>query len=260
LLGHRYSCDPSRLLWKRKSKAYQNHDMTVVAPSQWMAECARASSLFRGRRVEVIPTGVDHTFFAPKSQSKAREALSLPQGRRLILYGAANALADRRKGYAMLPEILSRVVTKGAALVVFGNEHGDQRLTEILSTQFLGRIENDDMLRDLYAAADVFLCPSVEENLPNTVLEAMACGLPVVAFKIGGMPDLVQHKRTGYLAEPFSVASFARGIDWTLEEGRSRDLSAASRARIERHFSMSSISRQYLSLYQNILKGQDSQR
>ncbi len=106
----------------------------------------------------------------------------------------------------------------------------------------------------MYAAADVFVAPSMQENLPNTIMEALACGTPCVAFNIGGISDLIDHQQNGYLAAPYEIDDLARGIAWVLEDdGRAKWLAANGRQKVEREFELNMIARRYLNLYQESL-------
>jgi glycosyltransferase involved in cell wall biosynthesis len=113
----------------------------------------------------------------------------------------------------------------------------------------MGKVTGDDTIAKIYNSADVFVAPSREDNLPNTVLEAMACGIPVVAFRIGGMPDMVEHHKTGYLAEPFDIASFARGIAYALNEVSPQEV----RQRAERDYAIERQGTDYMAIYQKML-------
>jgi len=195
--------DATNRLWLRKRDAWRNLDLTVVAPSNWMAGLARRSSLFADRRVEVIPTGVDLECYRPGNRLAARARWGLPQDRLLILFGAMNPTDDVRKGYRELRQALEVVARSPLAsrvlAVVFGNE---APLSEDLpvSAVSLGRLETDEALMAAYNCADLVVVPSLEDNLPNVALEAMACGAPVAAFDVCGMPDIVVNGYNGRLA------------------------------------------------------------
>ena len=124
-----------------------------------------------------------------------------------------------------------------------------------MKANYLGWLNDDISLRLVYCAADVFVLPSIQENLPNTIMEAMACGTPCVAFRQGGLPDLVEHERNGYLAQPFDPMDLARGIAWVLEDGeRRRALSLEARQKIEGEFSLDEVARRYVRLYEELVE------
>lgn len=254
VLGSRLVMDLSRLVWLRKRRVFDRIDLTVVAPSRWMAERARESSLFLDMPVEVIPNGLDIERFRPFDKASARDLLGLPKDKRLVLFGGVSATSDPRKGYDLLEEALRRLpafapgTAGGTELVVFGASSGGASLP--LPTRFLGRFGDDVSLALVYAAADVFVAPSRSDNLPNTLLEALSCGTPCVAFDAGGIPDLVEHQANGYLARAGDAEDLARGMAWILADGdRLRELGAAARRKITSGFSLEHQAARYRDLF-----------
>jgi len=256
VLGSSRERDLSRRTWERKEKAWRGLDLTVVTPSRWLADCARSSSLFRDVRVEVIPNGLDTGTFRPMGKRNARDLLGLPQDGKIILFGGVRGITDPNKGFHLLKPAL-QVVGKGSPAgmaLVFSSfetaEVGDIGMPVVS----LGPIHDDQKLAAIYSAADVFVAPSLMENLPNTIMEAMACGTPCVAFRQGGVPDLVEHKASGYLAQPYVGEDLAMGIAWVLEDaGRWEELSGQARKRVETEFAIEKVARRYADLYQTTL-------
>ena len=184
VLGSTREADLSRDGFSARERAYRNLDVTIVAPSRWVAEQARCSRLFRGRRIEHIPTGVDLSVFRPHDRRASRSDLGLPPDKTFILFGALGATSDRRKGFYHLKEALEvfalAVPQQNVSLIVFGGsrdaDFGDALPFPTIS---VGRIDEETALARLFAAADVFVAPFAEDNLPNVILEALACGTPV---------------------------------------------------------------------------------
>jgi glycosyltransferase involved in cell wall biosynthesis len=260
VLGSRKVNDLSRLVWRRKQRAWQELNLTLIAPSNWIGECARASSLFRNARIKVIPNAIDTGRFKPADKVTAREILSLPQDKKLILFGAKAATKDPNKGFHLLKGALQELagqIEKGSTeLIVFGSSEEGQVADFAFKTHYLGWFNDEVSLALLYAAADVFVFPSIQESLGYTAMEAMACGIPCVAFRQGGVPDLIDHLENGYLAEAFEPTDLARGIAWVLEnEQRRRNLSMAGRSKVEREFALEKVGKRHLALYQEILQG-----
>ena len=249
--------DVNRWIWLRKKKAWARlNDMVIVTPSKWLASCASESALFHDRRIEVIPNGVDHERFKPVDRALAREVLGLPGDRKLILFGAGSATSDRRKGYHLLVDALRQlegdVSDSEFELVVFGASSGDGGFTS--RAHYLGHLHDEISMALVYAAADVFVVPSLEDNLPNTVLEALSCGTPVVAFDIGGMPDMISHKVNGFLATEFDTSMLSEGIRWVLSDHeRWMSLCAEARNTVEAGFTLKHSASRYRELYQDIL-------
>lgn len=261
VLGSSRERDLSRRVWRQKAKAWKGLDLTIVAPSSWMATCARSSSLFGGRRVEVIPYGLDLDRFKPMDRGYARAALNLPLDAKLVLFGAWGD--PRRKGLDLLAEAMKRLDADGGArdaqLVVFG---ALEVPVSGLKSHHIGRVEGDRTLAMLYAAADVTVIPSTWDNLPFTALESIACGTPLVAFDAAtGLPDVIDHGQNGYLARAFDPGDLARGIEWVLEDRHRHDaLAAGARAKAEREFSLEGQIKRYLSLFTDVVAEMSSRQ
>lgn len=257
VLGSSRDRDLSRWTWRRKERTWRNLPLTLVAPSRWMAERARASSLFRHRRIEVIPNGIDTEIFRPMDKREARKRLGLPRERPVILFGAVNALDDPNKGWALLRPALELVgkVRPEALAVVFGADAPVEPPTCGLETIYLGRLEDDGALIAAYGAAEVFVAPSLQESFCQTVLEAMACGTPTVAFRATGPLDLIEHGHSGYLAAPYEVADLADGLLWVLADERRRaGLSGRARAKAVDEFALEAVASRYAQLYRELLE------
>ena len=260
VLGSTQECDLSRRVWRRKHKAWRALNLTLVAPSRWMGACAKASSLFGTRRIEVIPNGLDLERFQPIDQRVARDILALPQDKKLILFGAKSATSDKNKGFQLLVESLGKLAASGLPrdsieLLVFGSSQPDPAPDLGFSAHYLGWLSDEISLALLYSAADLFVFPSRQESLGYTAMEAMACGTPCVAFDQGGIPDLIDPGVNGYLARPFEAADLARGIAWVLEmdEAGRKDLSRNARRKIEWNFSIEAVAARYVGLYRELL-------
>ncbi|PSB06156.1 glycosyl transferase [Pleurocapsa sp. CCALA 161] len=250
--------DLSRWVWQRKFHAWKNLPLTIVTPSEWLAKCAGSSSLFKNLRVEVIPNGVDIQRYKPVNRPIVRELIGLPQNKHLVMFGAIKATSDRRKGFYFLQAALESLCQSGwqnkLELVVVGASQPEKEIYLGFKTHYLGKLNDDISLAQVYAAADVFVAPSVQDNLPNTVVEAIACGTPAVAFNIGGMPEIIEHHVNGYLAQPFEIEDLAKGIVWILEnQERHQKLGDRARAKAKQEFSQELQARRYASLYRTHL-------
>jgi len=258
VLGSTTRFDLSWLTWLRKRSAYRGLQLHVIAPSRWLAREAQASALLRTCPVHVIPNGLDLDEYRPLDRLRARELLRLPPDRKLVLFGATGGTSEARKGFSSLQSALVRLAAEwhGQALtaVVFGASTPAQPVEIGMPAIYMGSLRDDLTLALLYNAADVFVAPSLQENLSNTVMEALSCGTPCVAFDIGGMPDMIEHGRNGYLARPFDAADLAAGVRWTLEEpARWRELSARARAKVVEDFEIERVARRHLELYGEVV-------
>lgn len=254
--------DLSRTIWQRKHAAWTNGlDLRLVPISNWLAKCVGRSPLFSNVPITVIPNGVDGQQFRPIPRPIARAQWNLDPDKRYILFGAIGAIQDERKGFAQLAEATRRLAadcwTTTTELIVFGEEIAADAVPPLgLRTRFVGRINDDERLAHLYAAADVMVVPSLEEAFGKTLIEAMACGVPVVAFNHGGPADIVVHGETGYLAQPFDPGDLAQGIAWCLKNRyRAETLSKKARLRVEENYDLNVVARHYRNLYQRILEG-----
>jgi glycosyltransferase involved in cell wall biosynthesis len=250
--------DLSNRIWSRKKHHWSGLNFTIVTPSKWLAGCVRGSSLFSTARVEVIPNGLDTTVFLPVSRTAARTHLNLPVDKKILLMGGVKITTDERKGFDLARSALERLVAgpwgSELELVVFGAANSSMSWPPGLRVTYIGYVDSDRTLAYLYSAADVFLAPSVQENLANTVMEALACGSPCVAFDIGGMPDMIDHMITGYLARPFSSDDLANGIEWVIQDAaRHQRLSVDARNKVDREFAIRNVAERYKRLYEDVL-------
>lgn len=257
--------DLDRFAWKRKLRFYNYiENLTLVAPSHWMASQARKSALFSSRDIQVIPTGHDLTVFSPYPKEIARRHLGLPTEKHIVLFGSVNPFKDVRKGFRELSKALEILKTRtpGGEIVIatFGAEMDETiRASLPFPTHHLGKFADGHSLALIYSAADVFVAPSLQENLANTVIESMACGTPTVAFRTGGMPELISHMVNGYLAFPYDPKDLAEGILWILNSSsRRRKLGESARYHVETHFSLDNQTKSYIELFGSILDSQGS--
>lgn len=250
--------DLSRHIWRRKLRHWRNLDLWLVPISSWLADCARTSSLFGGRPIEVIPNGVDARRFQPTDKATAKQMFGFAPDSQIILFGAINATTDPRKGFAHFQQALSQLgqtkLAGRAEVAVFGDTAPGSLGDAGMKTHYLGHFDDDQRLALLYSSADVMVTPSLQEAFGKTLIEAMACGTPVVAFNSGGPVDIIEHRADGYLARPFCAEDLAEGIAWCLaERARPLELGQRGRAKVEREFDINVVAHRYLALYQQIL-------
>jgi len=249
--------DLSRSVLNRKQKAWTGLDITIVTPSRWLAECAKESTLFAKHRIEVIHNGLDLNLFKPINKTTARQIWNLPINKKLILFGAMSSTSDHKKGFNLLYEGIKQLTAKWlgkAELIVFGASEPKNPPDFGLPVHYLGCLHDDVSLSVLYAAADVMVTPSRQDNLPNTVVESLACGTPVVTFDIGGMPDMIEHQINGYLAKPFDTSDLTVGIDWVLsDDNRHKELCIKAREKAVACFDIKEVAVQYAGLYESIV-------
>ncbi len=259
--AHESGADLNRFTWLRKHRAWRR-PFHIVCPSHWLADCARRSTLMGDWPITVIPNPIDLTVWAPCDQAQARALLGLPADRPLVLFGAMGGGADPRKGADLLLDALQYLRRQVAGtpleqleLVVFGQGQPQQPPDLGFPIHYSGHLHDDLSLRLLYAAANVFVIPSRQDNLPNTGLEAHACGTPVVAFATGGLVDIVDLHTTGALAQPFDPLSLAAAIRWVLEDPqRRRQLGIAARQKAECLWDPVRVAGLYAEVYQQAME------
>lgn len=203
-------------LFRRKLRLFRKYEnLSFVAPSAWLAGCAEKSALTAGRRVYHIPNLIDLSVYKPVPKTAARLLFNIPEGRKVIAFGADSALTNPYKGFEYLEEALRICRKKGEediVLLIFGS--GKRRAVEerlAYPAVFAGVLHDDWAVAMVYNAADVFVIPSLAENFPNTAAEALACGTPAAGFDVGGIPDLITED-TGALCGYRDAERLAEGI------------------------------------------------
>jgi glycosyltransferase involved in cell wall biosynthesis len=245
--------------WLRKAKMLKAaKNVVFVTCSHWLADVARTSSLLKDFRIETIPNPIDTEIFSAKDTAAARTKWGINPKSKIILFGAANIM-DRRKGISYLVDALndlknSYADTQNIEIVIFGKNKSFDVSLFPFKVYEVGIINSQSSIAELYSLADVFVSPAIEDNLPNTVMEALACSTPVVAFNTGGIPDMVEHLQNGYLAEFKSATDFAAGIHYVLNPEHKENLAAKARNKVLNTFTNEIVAKQYMAVYQSILK------
>jgi glycosyltransferase involved in cell wall biosynthesis len=257
LRGHAQT-DLSHTLLKRKAQTWQQLQPHFVTCSNWLAGLAARSKVLQGHAVQSIPNPIDTAVFCPMPKAAARQHLQLPADRKLVLFGATK-LTDPRKGAMLFAQAITELAARPQApqfdIVLFGTQAEPLPLPAGMRVHALGRVNGEAAMAQLYAAADVFVSAAVQDNLPNTVMEAQACGTPVAAFAVGGVPQLVAHQTSGYLAADCAPAQLADGLQWLLaDEERLATLSRNAYLHAQQQFAFDVVARQYLALYDQLLQ------
>lgn len=246
--------DVARRVFRRKLRIYADAPLTFVGCSQWMADLARRSPLTRGHRVVSIPNAIDTDLFRPTDQAEARQALALPADKQLLLFGCQR-ITDPRKGFTLLVEALRLAVQEQPnladriCLVVVGGKAED--ISSLMPVEVIPISYVSDPLQmvQLYNAVDAYVTPSLQDNLPNTIMEALACGTPCVGFRVGGIPEMIDHQQNGYVATYRDAQDFAEGIVWTLQADRDT-LSRQARNKVMVTYSENAVARKYIDVYE----------
>lgn len=241
--------------------ALEFHKITIVTPSIWLSKKAKLSRLFKNSRIECIPNAIEIDVFFPRDKKIAKSKFSIPENSFTILFGA-DSTSEKRKGFQRLLDALNYIYQldewriefekKSISIVIFGN-YEDKNLEIKFPILKIGHIQNDDELSLLYSAADIFILPSLEDNLPNTILEAFSCGTPVLGYNIGGIVDMVVDQETGYLADINKPNSLAEKIiESKLNQINNLSMGKRARKLIETRYSPNHQAQLYKSLFNEI--------
>ncbi|MEJ5264828.1 MAG: glycosyltransferase [Bacteroidales bacterium] len=256
---HKY--DLSYRIWKRKQTILKEaHNLTIVTCSQWLQQKATKSSLLEGKPVHVIPNPIDIDIFKPEEKVKCKQLLGLDPAKKYILFAAAN-VNNYFKGFPYFVEAIKilaaqypQQVLESVEILIAGKVKDPDLFKQLaLPYRILGIVTPNRMLT-VYNAADLYVTPSLQDNLPNTIMESMACGVPVAAFDIGGIPEMIDHKQNGWLAASQSAQSLADGIRWCLFESNYEQLSAMAREKVLNEYTYEKIAHRYLQIFEQVLK------
>jgi len=242
--------DISSSILKTKMKIYENMNITIVGCSNWITSCAKESTVFKDKNCINIPNAINTKVYKPISKEIAKDILNIETQKKIILFGAMSSTSDVRKGFKYLLESVKYLDKDKYLAVVFGNNDINEDIEKYLETKYFGKLSDDYTLNLLYNAADVFVAPSIQENLANTVMESLACGTPVVAFNIGGMADMIKHKYNGYLSNSFDSEDLAKGIIYSVENNE--ELGSNARLYVVNNYDYNEISKRYYDLYESL--------
>lgn len=255
--------DLSYSVFRKKLQILSNAHITFVGCSKWLTAQARKSRLLVGQTVTSIPNAININAFRPKDKKAMRNRYNLPLDKKLVLFGSAK-ITDPRKGMKYLIEACKTLVEKhpdmkgNTGIVVFG------LASEAIATQLpfpvyvLSYIRSEADLVSMYSAVDLFVTPSLEDNLPNTIMEAMACGIPCVGFNTGGIPEMIDHTENGYVAEYKNATDLAEGIHWVLSSPDYDQLCQSAVKKVEGSYSEGIVAMQYIQVYNHICKRENA--
>ncbi len=254
-LGSQRKYDLSRRIWRQKAAAWEQVPLTLVTPSRWLGEQAQRSSLLGNRPLHVIPNGIDTELYRPLPKDQARSLLKLSSDRKWLLLSGLDLNEDPRKGLDLLTETVNQLASRlpNLGLLIAGASWSPRQFPQGLECRFLGKLEDDLSLVVAYNAADLVLLPSRQENFSNAMVEAMACGVPVAGFHIGGNPDMIIPGETGVLAPPFDTKALANGIEQLLSRPEAlRQCSLQARKRAIELCSLPQVAQRYYELFASL--------
>ena len=246
--------DFSTRIWQRKMNVLKDRNIWFVACSRWLAGEAKKSALLAGQRIYSIPNPIDMRTFCRKDKKETRERLGLPAAKRLVLF-ASQKVTNVNKGMTFLIEACGKLaaddpdMVKTMGVLILGAHAEEMQDSFPCPTYPLGYVNDSTFLVDIYNAADVFVLPSLSENLPNTIMESMACGVPCVGFNVGGISEMIDHRQNGYVAKYRDVDDLAAGIRWVLHESNYEELSHQAVRKVATSYSEQSVALRYTEVY-----------
>ena len=249
--------DLSAKVWRRKRQALGTNSILFVTCSRWLADKAKKSGLLSGQKVMSIPNPIDTHVFCREDQEKARIYAGLPADKRLILF-VSQRVTDQRKGMDYFITAMNKMVEQhpemrqNTGIAILGGQAEELAGKLPLPSYPLGYVSDEKKIASVYNSVDMFVLPSLEDNLPNTIMEAMACGVPCVGFNTGGIPEMIDHLHNGYVAQYKSSEDFANGIYWTLTEPDYPSLSEQACRKAISHYSENVVAKKYIDLYNKV--------
>lgn len=249
--------DLSYRIFRKKQKLYQNANITFIACSRWLESQAKKSALTQGHKVTSLPNPINTSLFRPTDKKEARQKLHLPTGKKLLMFSSMK-ITDKRKGIDYLVEACRLILEKHPeagkelAVVVVGKQSQQYEFLFPFPIHCIDYVSGEREIADIYNAIDLFVTPSLMENLPNTIMEAMSCGIPCVGFNIGGIPEMIDHLHNGYVAQYKSAEDLANGICWSLNESDYKSLSEAARRKVLSSYSEHTVAMKYIHIYNQI--------
>jgi len=245
--------DLSTSVWRKKERMLDGESIFFVACSRWLAGEAKASGLLKGQKITSIPNPIDTHVYKPGDRMEARRRLGLKEDRQYILFASQRA-TNENKGMDYLIEACRQLHDLPQVTVLILGGHAEEVAPQLsLDAVPLGYVNDERRIVEIYQAADVFVLPSLSENLPNTIMEAMACGLPCVGFRMGGIPEEIDHKRNGYVAEYRNACDLANGIRWVLTSAKSDELSRDCVRKVTQNYSQQSVALRYIDVYEQAM-------
>ena len=257
--------DFSYRVWQQKQRMLQGQRVTYVACSQWLADEARKSALLKGQLVTSIPNPIDTHVFRPQDKQEARQALNLPTDKRIILF-VSQRVTDPRKGMSFFVDAVAKLVEKhpemkqNTVVAILGGHAEDVASQLSLPACPLGYVSNPKRIVEVYNSADAFVLPSLEDNLPNTLMESMACGVPCVGFQVGGIPEMIDHRQNGYVARFRDVDDLAAGIRYVLDDADYAELSKSAVQKVAHSYSQQSVAKRYVEIYESAIQPREMKR
>ncbi|MES0489114.1 MAG: glycosyltransferase [Leptospirales bacterium] len=236
-------------------------NLHIVTPSEWLSKRAALSTLFKNNKITTIPNGIDTEIFKPIKKADAKKMLNISPNTFVLAFGAVNVNSSR-KGYQHLINVMNRlnndtvfnkVIKKNKIMLLTFGKFNKNNIPIDMETCNLGLVDDESQISKIFASADLFIMPSLEDNLPNTMLESMASGTPVLSFRIGGIPDVIKHNHNGLLVKPFDTTQMATEIiDYFNDKKKQQRLGKAAIDTIRSNYTLAHQAKRYKALFSKL--------
>ena len=257
------------LIFKRKEKLYSfYHNFILTAPGKWTAGNVYKSRIFREKKAYVIGNTLDFEIFKRKHNNAVSQNMGLTANNQKIriLFGAMNCMETPYKGYKYLKKSLIYLKEKypdfasKIELNIFGTSECDKDIDSLFSCRLWGNIKEQETMARLYTFCDIYVVPSLEDSFNQTVLESCACKTPAVSFRTGGIVDIIDHKKNGYLAEYANYQDLAEGIMWVYDHNRNNCIGELACSSVSEKFSEKKIAHEFIRIYENGKVGENEKK
>lgn len=254
-----FALDIARAGFRARISAYRGKNITVVPNSDWTAALAKRGTLLESAAfVDPIFPGVNTTIFSPLDKAICREILSIPTDRFVIVAGCAD-LFDANKGISILLDSVARLpadLRSKAAILTYGSGKLPSHVGEVPVFQ-VGFVGSERLLALVYSAGDVYCTPSLMETFGMTIVEALSCGIPVVAFETGAIPEIIRHRDNGWLARTGDVNALIEGLEWAFSlSSPGKDITGVFRSSVVDRFDISQTGKCFVGVYASLLQSQ----
>ena len=241
--------DRTQNLWNYKNKVFNSANFTIVTPSLWLKNCVEESFL-KNKDIRLIYNGIDLENFKKTDKSESRKELGLPENKKILLFSANGGVKNPFKGREFVSEAFEKLKNRND--ILFLNIGGEESQKSENWLDF-GYVNNPKTMAKLYSAADIFLFPTLADNCPLTAIESLACGLPVVTFETGGVPEIVENEKSGLIVEYKNGEKLVKALEKLLDNDELREKMAENAVNVSKKFSSKIMAEEYFELYKELL-------
>ena len=242
--------DRTDTLWNYKNKIFNSADFTIVTPSLWLKKCVEESFL-KNKDIRLIYNGIDLETFKKTDKSEARKTLQLPQNKKIVLFSANGGVKNPFKGGKFVFEAFEKLKNRND--ILFLNIGGDSNQTSENWLDF-GYVSKPETVAKIYSAADIYLFPTLADNCPLTAIESLACRLPVVTFETGGVPEIVENNKTGFVVGYKNGEMLTSALEKLLDDDDLREKMSENAIEASKKFAKEKMTQEYFELYKELLQ------